>query len=55
MWGLKQANPPAWMEETYELNAHDVLHVLEQQLATSDFDGQTDYIPYQEFNVVCIL
>ena len=43
------------MEETYELNAHDVLHVLEQQLATSDFDGQTDYIPYQEFNVVCIL
>ena len=38
------------MEETYKLNALDVLHVLEQQLATSDFDGQTDYIPYQEFN-----
>jgi hypothetical protein len=48
--GPKPANPPAWMEETYELNARDALHVLEQQLATSDFDGQTDYVPYQEFD-----
>lgn len=48
--GPKPANPSAWMEETYELNTHDALHVLEQQLATSDFDGQTNYIPYQEFN-----
>ncbi|KAG5634671.1 hypothetical protein H0H81_001138, partial [Sphagnurus paluster] len=38
------------MEETYELNTRDVLLVLEQQLATSDFNGQTDYIPYQEFD-----
>jgi hypothetical protein len=38
------------MEETYELNARDALLVLEQQLATPDFDGQNDYVPYQEFD-----
>ncbi|KAF8970179.1 hypothetical protein BDZ97DRAFT_1754178 [Flammula alnicola] len=26
------------------------LLVLEHRLATSDFDGQTEYVPYQEFN-----
>lgn len=48
--GPKPTTPPRWMEETYELNARDALLVLEQQLATSDFDGQTDYVPYQEFD-----
>ena len=49
--GPKPPTPPRWMEETYELNTRDALLVLEQQLATSDFDGQTEYVPYQEFNV----
>ncbi|KJA18005.1 hypothetical protein HYPSUDRAFT_145683 [Hypholoma sublateritium FD-334 SS-4] len=47
--GPKPLTPPAWMEETYELNTRDVLLVLEQQLATSEFDGQIDYVPYREF------
>lgn len=38
------------MEETYELNVCNILVVLEQQLATSEFDGKFDYIPYQEFD-----
>lgn len=48
--GPKPTTPPCWMEETYELNVRDALLVLEQQLATSNFDGQTEYVPYQEFN-----
>ena len=48
--GPKPPVPPRWMEETYELNTRDVLLVLEHQLNTADFDGQTDYAPYQEFN-----
>ena len=38
------------MEETYELTTRDTLLLLEQQLATSDFDKQTEYVPYQEFD-----
>ena len=48
--GPKPATPPQWMEETYELNTRDVLVVLEQQLATTEFDGQFESTPYQEFN-----
>ena len=47
--GPKPLTPPAWMEESYELNTRDVLLVLEQQLAASEFDGEIDYIPYREF------
>jgi len=38
------------MEEVYELNTRDVLTVLEQQLATPEFDGQFETTLYQEFN-----
>jgi len=48
--GPKPPNPPTWMEEMYKLNTWDVLLILKQQLATSDFDGQIDYIPYEEFD-----
>lgn len=40
---------PQWMEQEYELNTRDILAVVEQQLATSEFDGKFDYTPYQEF------
>ena len=40
---------PQWMEQEYELNMRDILAVVEQQLATSEFDGKFDYTPYQEF------
>ena len=45
------------MEAMYELNARDVLVVLEQQLATTEFNGQCDYVPYAEFDCSghCIL
>ena len=37
------------MEQEYELNTRDVLAMVEQQLATPEFDGSFDYTPYQEF------
>jgi len=48
--GPKPSNPPQWMEETYELNARDIVVVLEQQLDTKEFDGQFDPTVYKEFN-----
>jgi hypothetical protein len=48
--GPKPPTPPQWMEQTYELNMHDVLGVLEQQLASTEFEGQFEYAPFQEFD-----
>ncbi|KAF8809249.1 hypothetical protein BYT27DRAFT_7222511 [Phlegmacium glaucopus] len=48
--GPKPPIPPQWMLEEYELNVRDVLVVLEEQLGTSEFEGEFDYTPYQEFN-----
>jgi hypothetical protein len=47
---LKLPTSPWWMKETYELNAQDVLVVLKQQLAMTEFDGQCEYVSYEEFN-----
>ncbi len=46
----KPSTPPHWMEQAYELNTWDVLAVAQEQLATSAFKEQFDYVPYQEFN-----
>ena len=48
--GPKPSTSPAWMKETYELNTRNTLFLLEQQIATSDFLGQAEYVPYQEFD-----
>lgn len=48
--GPKPAAPPQWMEETYDLNMRDVLAVLEHQIGSTQFDGQFDYVPYQEYD-----
>ncbi|KAI9432273.1 hypothetical protein H4582DRAFT_1793839, partial [Lactarius indigo] len=48
--GPKLTVPPCWMEEVYELNTRDVLDVIQEQLATPDFRGQFNYVPYKEFN-----
>ncbi|KAF8261700.1 hypothetical protein EI94DRAFT_1469313, partial [Lactarius quietus] len=48
--GLKPSMPPRWMEQGYELNTCNVLEVIQEQLATPDFEGQFDYVPYKEFN-----
>ena len=42
--------PPQWMEKTYELNARDVLAVLEQQLTSTEFNGHFEYMPYEEYD-----
>ncbi|KAH8977368.1 hypothetical protein EDB92DRAFT_1808774 [Lactarius akahatsu] len=48
--GPKPLVPPCWMEEAYELNTYNILEVIQEQLATSDFKSQFDYVPYKEFN-----
>ena len=48
--GPKPQMPPRWMEETYELNTRDVLVTLEQQLGTTEFDGQFEMTPYEEYD-----
>jgi hypothetical protein len=48
--GPKPSTPPRWIEEEYELNARDALCVIQQQLATPDFDSNIEYVPYQEFD-----
>jgi hypothetical protein len=48
--GPKPSTPPHWMEQTYDLNLRDVLGLLEQQLASTEFAGQFEYAPFQEFD-----
>jgi Plavaka transposase len=48
--GMKPLTPPQWMEQTYDLNLRDMLGLLEQQLASTEFDGQFEYTPFQEFD-----
>ena len=38
------------METAYELNVRDMLTVLEHQLASTEFDGHFEYVPYQEYD-----
>lgn len=42
--------PPKWMTETYELCTRDSRRVLHNQLASSEFKGMTNYVPYQQFD-----
>jgi len=48
--GSKPQTPPQWMEETYELNIRDVLLVIEQIIGTTEFDGQFQTTPYEEYD-----
>ncbi|KAI9431742.1 hypothetical protein F5148DRAFT_961815, partial [Russula earlei] len=48
--GPKPSTPLQWMEKTYDLNLQDVLGLLEQQLASTEFEGQFEYTPFQEFD-----
>jgi hypothetical protein len=48
--GPRPPTPPKWMMETYELCCRDSRQVLHQQLATSDFKGKFNSVPYQQFN-----
>jgi hypothetical protein len=48
--GPKPLTPLHWMEGAYEIDAHDVLAVIQDQLAMSAFKDQFDNVPYKEFN-----
>ncbi|KAF8802530.1 hypothetical protein BYT27DRAFT_7226421 [Phlegmacium glaucopus] len=48
--GPKPSTPPQWMETSYELNTRDVLAILEQQISSTEFNGQFEYTPYQEYD-----
>ena len=48
--GPKPPTPPQWMEKTYKLNLRNVLTVLEQQMASTEFNGQFEYTPYEEYD-----
>jgi Plavaka transposase len=42
--------PPNWMTETFELCTRDSRVVLHHQLASSEFKGSTNFVPYQQFD-----
>lgn len=42
--------PLKWMTETYELCTRDSRRVLQHQLATTQFDGKINLIPYRQFD-----
>jgi hypothetical protein len=42
--GPKPSTPLHWMEEVYKLDAHDVLAIVQDQLAMSNFKDQFDYV-----------
>ena len=41
---------PRWMHEEYELCFRDLQELLHEQMASSEFDGHFDYVPYKEFD-----
>ncbi|KAH9029569.1 hypothetical protein EDB85DRAFT_2074436 [Lactarius pseudohatsudake] len=41
---------PRWMQDTYELNVRNVLSVFEEQLASKEFEGKFEYMPYEEYD-----
>ncbi|KIL00125.1 hypothetical protein PAXRUDRAFT_8417 [Paxillus rubicundulus Ve08.2h10] len=40
---------PPWMNETCEFWFHNACSVVENMLANTEFDGEIDYVPYQDF------
>ena len=42
--------PPKWMTETYLLCARDSRQVLQHQLASTQFDGKINFVPYRQFD-----
>jgi hypothetical protein len=47
---LPAGTPPKWMTETFDLCARDSQVVLHNQLASSEFKGNTNFVPYQQFD-----
>ena len=42
--------PPKWMTETYSLCTRDSRRVLQHQLATTQFEGKINLVPYRQFD-----
>ncbi|KAJ7016290.1 hypothetical protein C8F04DRAFT_1215764 [Mycena alexandri] len=47
---LPPGTPPRWMTQTYELCTRDARQLLHEQLDTSTFKDNIDYVPYRQFN-----
>lgn len=47
---IPSVSPPKWMTETYELCTRDSRTVLHNQLASLEFKGKTNFVPYQQFD-----
>ncbi|KZP02250.1 hypothetical protein FIBSPDRAFT_703416, partial [Athelia psychrophila] len=41
---------PGWMEDTHEVWFRDPRELIKNLLSNSDFDGEFDYTPYQEYD-----
>lgn len=48
--GPKPQMPPQWMEKTYDLNTRNILTLIEHQLASTEFDGKVEYVPFEEYD-----
>ena len=42
---------PEWMDGSYEVCYRDPRDIIRNMLANPDFDGETDYVPYRDFDV----
>lgn len=41
---------PGWMEDTHEVWFRDPRELIQNLLSNTDFDGEFDYTPYQEYD-----
>lgn len=48
--GPMPKTPPKWMSEEYVLVTRNICHLLDEQIACTDFDGHWDYTPFIEFD-----
>ncbi|KAI0757759.1 hypothetical protein C8Q80DRAFT_1091076 [Daedaleopsis nitida] len=48
--GQVTPNSPAWKREVFLVHTRDTLRVAEIMAASPDFDGNFDYVPYEEFS-----
>lgn len=46
----KNADPPSWMLQEYEVWYRNAEEVVKAMLSNKDFDGEIDYAPYREFD-----
>jgi hypothetical protein len=48
--GPVDTNSPKWKLQTYQLSYHNVVHLMEEQLANPDFKDDCYYMPFMELD-----